>query len=54
MPDRVVHARVTRNLAWFRVAGWGLWVKWGRDPDVYTVRLHAHRIGRVRWKVLRP
>ena len=47
-------AQVTRDLAWFRIAGWGLWVKWGRTPDVFTTRMYAHYVGRFRWKVLRP
>ena len=46
--------QATRELAWFRIAGWGLWVKWGRSPDVFTTRMYAHYVGRFRWKVLRP
>ena len=44
---------VSRDLAWFRVCGYGLWFKWGRGTDLFTTRKHAHYMGRLRWKVLR-
>jgi hypothetical protein len=50
----IASLQVTRNLAWFRVGGYGLWVKWGRSADLYSTRLNAHYAGRLRWKVLRP
>jgi hypothetical protein len=43
-----------RDLAWFRVHGYGLWVKWGRSADLYSTRQSAHYAGRLRWKMLRP
>jgi hypothetical protein len=46
--------RARYGLMWFRVLGHGLWVKWDRSPDLYTVRMTAHYLGRVRWRVLRP
>jgi hypothetical protein len=46
--------RVTRDLAWFRIGGYGLWLKWGSSPDLFTTRKHAHYVGRFRWKPLRP
>lgn len=50
----VTAVQVTRNLAWFRVRGYGLWLKWGRGRDLFTTRKRAHYAGRLRWKVLRP
>jgi hypothetical protein len=50
----VTALRVSRELAWFRIRGYGLWVKWGRRHDLYTTRKTAHYAGRLRWKVLRP
>jgi hypothetical protein len=49
-----VKGQFTRRLAWFRIAGYGLWLKWGRERDLFTTRRTAHYIGRFRWKVLRP
>jgi len=51
---RVTGFNVTRELAWFRIRGHGLWVKWGDRADLFTTRKYAHYIGRLRWKVLRP
>lgn len=53
-PHRVTAIRVYRELGWFRVRGYGLWVKWGRRPDLSTTRKRAHYLGRLRWKILRP
>jgi hypothetical protein len=53
-PHRVTALRVFRELAWFRVRGYGLWVKWGRGRDLHATRMTARYLGRVRWKILRP
>ena len=53
-PSRITALRVHRSLAWFRIHGYGLWLKWGRSPDLYTTKRTAHYVGRLRWKVLRP
>lgn len=53
-PHRVTALYVHRELAWFRVRGYGLWVKWGSAPDLHVTRKTAHYLGRLRWKVLRP
>lgn len=55
--DRFTTARFNRDLAWLRIRGYGLWVKWSRDPeapDLFGTRNRAHYIGRLRWKALRP
>ena len=52
-PTEVTAVHVSRRLAWFRVCGWGLWVKWSSDPDLFTTRQQAHYAGRFRWKALR-
>jgi hypothetical protein len=44
----------SRNLAWFRVRGWGLWLKRGPGHDLHDVRERSHYLGRLRWRVLRP
>lgn len=51
---RYTALRVHRELAWFRLRGHGLWVKWGRRPDLHCTRRDAHYLGRLRWKVLAP
>lgn len=53
-PVRITTACLTCDLAWFRVNGYGLWVKWGSRPDLHATRKHAHYAGPLRWKVLRP
>jgi hypothetical protein len=50
----VTALRVYRDLAWFRIRGYGLWLRWGRSPDLHITRTTAHYAGRLRWKVLRP
>ena len=45
---------ISRDLAWFRIAGYGLWVKWDRGPDLFSTRKTAHYLGRLRWKALTP
>ena len=45
---------ISRDLAWFRIRGYGLWLKWGSRADLFTTRKHAHYLGRFRWKALRP
>ena len=47
-------ARIYRDVAWFRICGYGLWVGWGRSRDLHFTRKHAHYWGRFRWKALRP
>lgn len=54
IPHRVTALRVFRELAWFRVRGYGVWVKWGRGRDLHTTRKTAHYLGPLRWKALRP
>lgn len=51
---RVTAIRVYRELAWFRVRGYGLWLAWGSHRDLFTTRKAAHYAGRFRWKVLTP
>lgn len=53
-PGRVTALRIHRNLVWFRIHGYGLWLKWGCGRDLYTTRRTAHYLGRLRWKTLRP
>ena len=53
-PHRVTGLRVVRELAWFRVRGYGLWVKWGSGRDLHTTRKTAHYLGPLRWKILSP
>lgn len=53
-PDRVTALRIFRELAWFRVRGYGLWLKWGSAPDLHVTRKTAHYVGPLRWKALRP
>lgn len=50
----ITAVRLARDLTWFRIRGYGLWLKWGRGPDLFTTRRTAHYLGRLRWKVLRP
>lgn len=50
----ITDLRITRGLAWFRVRGHGLWVKWSPGSDLFTTRKTAHYTGRLRWKVLHP
>ncbi len=45
---------ISRDLAWFRVLGYGLWVKWGAGRDLFSTRKNAHYAGRFRWKGLTP
>ena len=52
--DRITAARFYRNVTWFRIAGYGLWLKWGSAPDLHIVRKTAHYAGRFRWRALKP
>jgi hypothetical protein len=51
---RITGADASRDLAWFRIAGYGLWLKWGSGRDLHVTRTKAHYMGRLRWRVLRP
>lgn len=53
-PSRVTVLRIHRHVAWFRIHGYGLWLKWGDGRDLYSTRRTARYVGRLRWKTLRP
>lgn len=53
-PDHITALRVYPGLAWFRVRGYGPWLAWGGTTDLHIVRKTARRVGRFRWRVLRP
>ena len=53
--DRITAIRATRELAWFRVRGYGIWLAWSkRRRDLFSTRQTAHYCGQFRWKALRP